>query len=352
MEENFKIKVLLEQIQKDRNVLNELCQYGEKAFFVAFEEQMYDLLPLLITPIEVETENGLEVKQCCEPFNKHSGYYSDWFNEYVIKSCETEIEVKQSAINEYERNKEIDFMLDNRTLKEIIADKKILPNKKHILYCAFNPNMELVMKMKIKNCLRKHNDEGEKVKSSIDVIRYAEYPNLYTCKKLFDKNILTTFSDFGGETARISIKYECLDDNNKKIANDLIEKRLVKLDLADGRYYYDRLVITVKCNENDTVKDVLERFDIITDKFVIQDMKYGFKTINEEIEYFDKTSYLRSEPEFQNGVDIESLKKYYSKVNDPKFIDEINGLIWDCEEYYYKHLDYLSSISEEKIMKI
>jgi hypothetical protein len=57
-------------------------------------------------------------------------------------------------------------------------------------------------------------------------------PCLAACEQLFDKNILTYWSSSNKESpnkAEILIRYESLDEKNKKIARDLSDRGILSI---------------------------------------------------------------------------------------------------------------------------
>ena len=341
MEENTRIKLLLEQFKNDKKILNELCKYGRKAFIVAVKEKMYDILPLLVTPMEIMVNNELLVRQCCDIFEID-------IQDILNNSFDSELKAKESAIEDYEWNKENDFQSDSRSIQEIIDSKIIIPNKKEIYETALNPDFDLVNRMKVKDCPNIFNNAAISISNEKDVLMVSELPTYYACLNFFRKNIVTTQCDFDPNEnfARVWISHKYLSEDNRDIAKFLLEKNIAHK--ADGDS--PNIVIEVNCNPDDTVYDMKLRFDEIINKFNIQDNLHESCTFDEIIEFNRK--YCSAEIEFKDGFTIENVIKYYIRENASNYFDFNEGRVWNTREAYDRHINYLNSILSEKSMKV
>ena len=126
------------------------------------------------------------------------------------------------------------------------------------------------------------------VESKADLAKIAEEPCLAVCEDLYDKNILTYWSSANKnapDKAYVLIRYESLDDNNKKIADDLIAQGV----LSDApKYNFDSyntaqeygksLYLGIDTNPDMEVAEISERLCKIAAAFAPQDIKYNVYT--------------------------------------------------------------------------
>lgn len=126
------------------------------------------------------------------------------------------------------------------------------------------------------------------VESKADLAKIVEEPCLAVCENLYDKNILTYWSSANKsapDRAYVLIRYESLDDNNKKIADDLIAQGV----LSDApKYNFDSyntvqeygksLYLGIDTNPDMEVAEISERLCKIAATFAQQDIKYNVYT--------------------------------------------------------------------------
>jgi hypothetical protein len=125
------------------------------------------------------------------------------------------------------------------------------------------------------------------IETKADLAKIVEEPCLAVCENLYDKNILTYWSSankYAPNRAYVLIRYESLDDINKKIANDLIKQGI----LSDTKYIFDSynkadeygkgLYLGIDTNPDMFVSDISKKLCQIADNFVLQDIKYNVYT--------------------------------------------------------------------------
>ncbi|MBR1600356.1 MAG: hypothetical protein IJ677_02125, partial [Alphaproteobacteria bacterium] len=126
------------------------------------------------------------------------------------------------------------------------------------------------------------------VESKADLAKIVEEPCLAVCENLYDKNILTYWSSANKnapDRAYVLIRYESLDDNNKKIADNLIAQGV----LSDApKYNFDSyntaqeygkaLYLGIDTNPDMEVAEISEKLRQIASEFAPQDIKYNVYT--------------------------------------------------------------------------
>lgn len=121
-----------------------------------------------------------------------------------------------------------------------------------------------------------------------DLKKIVEEPCLAVCEALYDKNILTYWSSANKnapDRAYVLIRYESLDDNNKKIADDMVAKGILS---DEPRYQFDSfnaapeygkaLYLGIDTNPDMEVAEISEKLCKIAAEFVPQDIKYNVYT--------------------------------------------------------------------------
>lgn len=126
------------------------------------------------------------------------------------------------------------------------------------------------------------------VESKADLAKIVEEPCLAVCENLYDKNILTYWSSANKnapDRAYVLIRYESLDDNNKKIADDLIAQGVLSdapkynFDSYNAAQEYGKsLYLGIDTNPDMEVAKISERLCKIAAEFAPQDIKYNVYT--------------------------------------------------------------------------
>lgn len=358
MDNAEEIKRLLLQLIDNKEKIIELEKYSiNDIISVALDNKLYESLKIVFQPISI---NG-SVKIYFDAFSTNILYIiGSAYNtkEEAIEAANSEYQSIQKA---KEKQSEDDlFFKDERTYEEILNSKIVIPKeiKENIISSLFKIDFDLISQIKIKDShARQISGIGHPIHNINDIIFYSEPACLETCIELFNKNIQTTMNDTEGVIedpplsdgiCKVHLSYETLSPENKIIADELVAKGKAER-FMDGSI--DSLSIFVPCNSNDTVGEVSSRLKNVASKFLPQDILYGRATPEETYQGLKKTinrySFL-AKGCFDNGFSVEGLLKFTRKIGDNMFYDEEEGLLWDCPEYYQKHLAFLSMLSDSK----
>lgn len=131
------------------------------------------------------------------------------------------------------------------------------------------------------------------IKSKADLSEIVEWPCLAVCEQLYDKNILTYWSSSNKEShdkAEVLIRFESLDEKNKKIANELSNSGIVLIgpyhdSWNSAEEYGPAVILRIKTNPNMTVKEISDQLCDIASNFVQQDIKYNIYTPDYLLQY-------------------------------------------------------------------
>lgn len=128
---------------------------------------------------------------------------------------------------------------------------------------------------------------------------YIELPCLEACLYLYDINVHTFSSGCNNvnyDNAHIMLEWEYLSDENKEIAKTLVNEKKASLTNYNGVVY---VTIMVNTTLNDDVLEVSRRLLSIAERFVYQDVLYGYKSkeqfIKEIIEFTHEFKYVDGE---------------------------------------------------------
>jgi hypothetical protein len=198
-----------------------------------------------------------------------------------------------------------------------------------------------------------------KDKKVLDLV--VDSPCLEACKYLFDCNILTQNSsanqnDLSVGTGYITIDYKSLDEHNRKVYEDLVQRKLATNynnvyfngDKQTDIVVAQPFMIEVPLNENTDSEEFSKLMLEIAKEFVPQDILYGFYT-TKEMEMMAKKSldmytdsgrtfeeYLFSK--YDGEMSISSLIKEYAMINN-YYYDEKNKRYWISEDLYNKSIN-------------
>lgn len=182
-------------------------------------------------------------------------------------------------------------------------------------------------------------------------------PCIAACKYLFDCNILTQNSsanqnDLSTGVGYITIDYKSLDDHNKKVYEDLlnrgiatqyVEERLHGLDVVNRQHF----TIEVPLNENTDSEEFSNLMLEIAKNFSPQEILYGFYT-QEEMEIIAENSlnsyyeggtfedYLTAK--YGSSMTYSDLAREFAKAFG-FYHDEGNNRYWISEELYKKSIN-------------
>lgn len=167
------------------------------------------------------------------------------------------------------------------------------------------------------------------------ILELVEEPCLPACLELYDKNIFTTSSSANGNTniAEIVIAYDYLSDENKSVIESLRLEGCARGEKGNSGRDDDDVELVVPINESSTVLNVQKSFLDIVNNFKNQDVLYGFRTLDEAKESYEKAYYYT----FEN---LEEFVDFLDQIG--KVYDEQEGLVWDSRELMNKHKSYLA----------
>ena len=305
MEKNRIIK-LLKEFKNNNQIFIELEKYGISVFYVALEEEMYDVLVKLITPIEY-VENGEKVvKILFDPFSTGTN----------------------DIYNSIER-------LDE-------------PIKSEILKAIYNIDYDLFKKMKIGNThARQIAGTAFHISGKESIVMYFEPACLKAGLILKEKNIRTysndtngVIEDIGYDTGFccIEIFYKKLTPENQKYINELVEKGFATIT-SSGPNAGKICSLIVPCQRYETVEVVSKRLETLVSGFRKQKIVYKGKTISEMEDSL--SGYIRirksiSSSCFPDGqITVEGILKFCDCVDMDIVYDEETMLFWEREEFIY-----------------
>lgn len=199
------------------------------------------------------------------------------------------------------------------------------------------------------------------VKDKVVLDKIVDLPCLEACKYLFDCNILTQNSsankddiDYG--SGYITIDYKSLDEHNKKVYEDLVQRKIAT-EYSNIYFNGDEksevirtqpFMIEVPLNDNTDSEEFSKILLEIAKEFAPQDILYGFYT-TKEMEMMAKNSldmytdngrtfeeYLFSK--YDGEMSISSLIKEYAMVKN-YYYDENNKRYWISEDLYNKSIN-------------
>lgn len=354
-----KIKELLIEIKENPRKLLELEKYFvNDVVEVAIENELYESLMIAFQPITIDGE----VKICLDAFSSN-------ILDILKYSCDTKEQAEQEAKQEYddiqERNSKLsdedkEFFYNESTYEDILQSKRVIPKeiKDSIKKVLFTIDYEKISKMKIKNThARQISGWNHPVETVEDVMFYSELPCLMASIDLFNRNIRTTMNDTAGVfedlgitsgICTIWINYNALSEENKGVVEGLIQSGCAKR-FMDGNV--DTISLFVPCTSEDTVGEISSKLQTIVSKLKVQDIGYGFGTVEEVYQSYYPT--IKNFPFyadglFANGINIADVLELGQRMGDDLFYDEKEGLIWKSQELYQKHKRYLESLPQKQ----
>ncbi len=169
---------------------------------------------------------------------------------------------------------------------------------------------------------------------------YVELPGLRTCLYLYDLNIQTTWFNCNKEDPIVDLhfNFDSLSAENREIAWSLKNEGL--LSIAKDNCGKALCYIKFDASLDDDVEMISNRLLEIVKPFTYQDVMYGYETLDRFID----NMFFRFELDYPTDEELrETIKEcrcYY---------DEENELIWENEELYQKHQEYLESIKRREV---
>lgn len=168
----------------------------------------------------------------------------------------------------------------------------------------------------------------------------VEMPILNACQMLWDKNIITGMSSANrkdvGRFAYIDLPVEYLSDENIGVLASIDGVEEVR-----DQAFQESLKVYYPVKEDTTVEEVKEHFESIANMLMMQDIFYGVCPLDSARELYQ--GYVGCPPE-ENMTDEEIAEAL------GRFVQE--GIIYDSEEVYKRHLRYLEQKGHEYQPKI
>ena len=356
MEREEKIKNLLIELKDNPRKLLELGKYfSSEVVEVAFKNELYESLMIAFKPISIDGE----IIICLDAFS------SDILN-ILQHSCDTKEKAEQQARQEYDEIQESNSKLseedrewfyNSSTYEDILNSKIVIPKeiKDAFKKILFTINYEQISKMKIKNChAREISGWNHPVETVEDVMIYSELPCLMASIDLFNKNIRTTMNDtecvledptISNGICKIWFNYRSLSQENKDIVEELIASGCAEKFMDNST---ETISIFVPCSREETVGEVSDKLRAIVSKLKVQDIKYGFGTMEEIYQSYAPT--IKRHPYyadglFTNGLNLPDLIELGKLFGDNLYYDEEEGMIWRTPELYRRHKRYVESQS-------
>lgn len=354
MEREEKIKNLLIELRDNPRKLLELRKFfSDEVVKVALKNELYESLMIAFQPISVDGEIIVGI----------DAFSSDILN-ILQNSCDTREQAEQEARQEYEEIQEYNSKLskedrelfyNSSTYEDVLNSKTVIPKeiKDAFKKILFTINYEQVSKMKIKNChAREISGWNHPVETVEDVMVYSELPCLMASIDLFNRNIRTTMNDTEGVfedstiangVCKIWFDYRSLSQENKDIVEELISSGCAEKFMDNT---IETISIFVPCSREETVGEVSDKLRSIVSKLKVQDIKYGFGTMEEIYQNYAPT--LERHPYyadglFTNGLNLPDLIELGKVFGDNLYYDEEEGLIWRTPELYQRHKRYVEN---------
>lgn len=143
---------------------------------------------------------------------------------------------------------------------------------------------------------------NQQMKTKSDLVKFIEAPCLPVCEELYDKNILTCWSSankHNPKEAFVAIRYEFLDEANKKIAKKLATDGIIKQCYLESfnssqNQYGLELKLSVPTHLDMPVDEISAKLKKLSANFVYQDIKYNIYT----------PTFLQRQNPFWKGIDF------------------------------------------------
>lgn len=204
-----------------------------------------------------------------------------------------------------------------------------------------------------------YSTENVIVKNREDLRKIIEEPCLPSCLVLYDKNIRTVNSsankrEIGGQ-AYIGIDYDSLDENNKRILEDLIARGIIEQqELSDNPQKRGGRDITIKVpvTEEDTVGTVSDKFMAIIRQFEVQDVLYGRRSVESVLNEINQHYQDFCHPNENGEVEFEEIKDIITSVYTDMVYDEETDMFWETKDLLDKHKQFINRDKDNDLEKI
>lgn len=195
-----------------------------------------------------------------------------------------------------------------------------------------------------------------------DFSKYVELPCLESCLYLYDLNIQifsSSCNKINSNEANIMIYYNSLSEENKIIANTLVNNGLAKKSVFKNQEF---ITIVIKTNLDDDINDVNYRLKSVASSFQFQDILYGFiskeQFIKQYVESKKEFKYNNGElipinrGHFINEEELENRKRnilfdvneVLENAIDDGIVDLYNNVVWQNTELFQKHISYVENL--------
>ncbi len=193
--------------------------------------------------------------------------------------------------------------------------------------------------MKVRDIEPFHISGGSLVFVRDEYKNYVELPGLAACLYLYDLNIKTQWFNCNKYDPIVDLQfsYSLLSEENKVIAQELEKEGLIRIERNSCIIHFDATI-------DDDVEAISNRLLNIVKRFTYQDVLYGYVTLEECVQRefiefgIDKSYDISNMEVLKRLIGEEYLNRYY---------DEEENLVWDNEELYLKHKEYLESRKKE-----
>lgn len=175
---------------------------------------------------------------------------------------------------------------------------------------------------------------NQQIKTKSDLVKFIEAPCLPVCEELYDKNILTCWSSankHNPKEAFVAIRYEFLDESNKKIAKKLATDGIIKQCYLESfnssqNQYGLELKLSVPTHLDMPIDEISAKLKKLSANFVYQDIKYNIYT----------PTFLQRQNPFWKGIDFPKeycfpdLKNAIFAPDDLLYEDIGNNRLYDA----------------------
>ena len=279
---------------------------------------------------------------------------------YLFKKGRFSLVKDLMKLYEYEKHGEkiTRYFFDPITedIPTLVKESELLSNdeKQEFLDLIYKIDLEKIGDIKIKHVhARAIIGVSHPIEKEEDVIHYFELPNIKAGLELYDKNIETLyndtancFNDTSGDFdydfidqfmyTNIRINYKSLSDENKKVAEKLIN---------EGSAFYNNedetIDLVVHTNMEDSVKDISDKMLKLTNNFKKQDLLYKAMTLEElyqkiENEIEEATKYFEKDRSLENMLlFLKGFSSWY-----PYYYDPVRNLFFEHENYFKRQENY------------
>ena len=334
---------------------DEIRSLGADGLKLCICEGKYDVFEKLVSPFSYEDGEVIRYKYLLDAFSLEIDRF--------IRNCPSSIMEHWASVNEklkYSLRDDEEFI--PIPVEETSKDAIVLyPGlKERLLNSLFDLPKEKILTIKIKDVLpRQICGMGHPIMSVRDVVYYHEAPMVFAGLDLFNKNIITTANDTAGcydedfisPNLCLIIDYETLDDDNKMIADAMVENGNAEYQDESYAGKGKGLIINVPCSREESIYEVNLRMMKLVSMFHKQDMIYGHFTVDDFYNTISSWFFILTPDEqekvnsiLNNGYTSENIlevMKYFKWMFEGIYYDKDEDVFWISKYYYKKHREYL-----------